>query len=250
LLVLAMPAALPAADPTPLYELRVYYAAPGKLDALHARFRDHTAKLFEKHGMTNVGYWTPIENPDNKLIYVLSHPDMAARQKSLAAFLADPEWLKAKAASETDGKLVAKIEETFLTPTDYSPAVTLGGAGTGRVFELRTYTASPGNLAALNSRFRDHTVKLFEKHGMTNLWYWTPAAGQKGENDTLIYFLAHPSVEARNKAFDGFRADPDWVKARTASEAKAGGSLTTTAGPTKNGVLSEMLKPTDYSPMR
>ena len=75
---------------------------------------------------------------------------------------------------------MAKIERAFLVPTDYSPAVKPTARKDDRVFELRTYTASPGNLAALNARFRDHTMKLFEKHGMTNLWYWTPAPDQKG----------------------------------------------------------------------
>ena len=251
LLALTMTQPVSAADKAPdasankLYELRVYYAPPGKLDALHARFRDHTVKLFEKHGMTNVGYWVPLENPDNKLIYVLSYPDMDARKKSWAGFLADPEWQKAKTASEAAGKLVAKIEESYLSPTDYSPAVKLGKSDKERVFELRTYTTTPGNLEGLHARFRDHTVKLFEKHGMTNLWYWTLAKGQKNDDVTLIYFLAHPSTEARTKGFDAFRVDPDWVKARDASEAKAGGSLTA-----KDGVKFVLLKPTDYSPIK
>lgn len=239
-----------APQPTPkagtaLYELRVYTAAKGKLDPLNTRFRDHTTKLFEKHGMTNVGYWVPIENKDEKLYYVLSYPSLDARKQSWAAFLADPAWKMAAAESEKGGKLVAKIEEHFLVPTDYSPAVKPTAGKDDRVFELRTYTTTPGNLGALNARFRDHTLKLFEKHGMTNLWYWTPHLGQKEANDTLIYFLAHKSVEARDKSFEAFRKDPEWVKAREASEQKAGGSLTV-----KDGVQSVLMKPTDYSPIK
>src|SRR5258708_10891338 len=71
---------------TRLFEMRIYYAAPGKLDALHARFRDHTLKLFEKHGMTNIGYWVPVDNTDNKLIYILAFPDREAREKAFKAF--------------------------------------------------------------------------------------------------------------------------------------------------------------------
>src|SRR3954463_7716959 len=85
-----------------------------------------------------------------------------------------------------------------------------------RLFELRTYTANEGKLDALNARFRDHTVKLFEKHGMTNVGYWTPSEGDKSKN-TLIYILAFPDKEARNKAFKEFGEDPDWVKARNES---------------------------------
>src|SRR5438309_2109365 len=83
-----------------------------------------------------------------------------------------------------------------------------------RVFEMRTYTATQGNLAALDARFRDHTIKLFEKHGMTNVVYWHLLPDQKDADVTLVYLLAHDSPEAAKKSFDAFRQDPDWVKAR------------------------------------
>src|SRR5947207_10640373 len=93
------------------FELRTYYAAPGKLQALHARFRDHTNKLFIKHGMELVGYWVPTDKEqgaDNKLIYILAHKSRDAAKKSWKEFQDDPEWKKAKAESEADGKLVEK----------------------------------------------------------------------------------------------------------------------------------------------
>ena len=237
---------------TRMFEMRIYYAAPGKLDALHARFRDHTLKLFEKHGMTNIGYWVPVDNPDNKLIYVLAFPDRDARDKAFKSFGADPAWQKAFKDSEKDGKLVTKIENVFLTATDYSPAIKTAKEGE-RVFELRTYTASKGNLDNLNARFRDHTLKLFEKHGMTNVAYWVLAKDQKGAQSplkdqadaTLIYLLAHENADAAKKSFDKFRNDPAWVKARQASEEKAGGPLTV-----KDGVKSLFVKATDYSPTK
>ncbi len=106
-----------------LFEMRTYIAAPGKLDALNARFRDHTNKLFVKHGMTLIGYWTPVdgEAAKNTLVYILAYPDKESREKSWKAFREDPEWNKARAESEKDGKLVEKVEEKFLKPTDYSP---------------------------------------------------------------------------------------------------------------------------------
>jgi hypothetical protein len=227
------------------YEMRIYYATPGKLDALHARFRDHTCKLFVKHGMTIVVYWSPIDNPENKLIYVISFPDRAARDKSFKAFGADPDWQTAKKASEKDGtKLVTKAESIFMQATDYSPAIKPSSGGE-RVFELRHYSATPGNLAHLNARFRDHTLKLFERHGMTNIGYWTLAPKEKGEDVTLYYILGHKSVEAAKASFDRFRKDPDWIKAYKQSEEKAGGSLTA-----KGGVRSTFLKATDYSPIK
>jgi hypothetical protein len=228
-----------------VFEMRTYYAAPGKLDALHARFRDHTMRLFEKHGMTNIGYWTPIENPDQKLVYVLAYPDRAARDTAWKAFGSDPDWKKAAAESEKAGKLVTKVEQKFLVPTDYSPALKKSADGPERVFELRTYTTTPGNLGALDSRFRDHTMKLFERHGMTNLVYWHLVPGQPGADNTLVYLLAHASVDAAKESFATFRADAEWVAARKASEEKVGGSLTV-----PDGVKSVFLKPTDYSPLR
>ena len=226
------------------FEMRTYYAAPGKLDALHARFRDHTCKLFEKHGISNLGYFVPLNNTNSALIYFLAYPSRDARDKSWKAFMADPDWVKAYKASEVDGKLVAKVETAFLSATDYSPAIKPLTGGE-RVFEMRTYTAEPGRLDALNARFRDHTLKLFEKHGMVNVAYWTPMKDQKGAADTLIYLLAHKSPDAARESFGAFGKNPDWQAARKASEEKAGGSLTV-----KGGVKSVFMKATDYSSVK
>src|SRR5207249_11116160 len=109
------------AKDTRCYEMRVYYSPAGKLDDLHARFRNHTTKLFEKHGMTNIGYWTPIENTDNKLTYILAYPSREAREASWKAFQADPDWQAAKAESEKNGRRVEKVEGGFLRVTDFAP---------------------------------------------------------------------------------------------------------------------------------
>ena len=111
-----------AAD-TRCYEMRIYHAAPGKLDALNSRFRDHTCKLFEKHGMVNIGYWLPMTNTENKLVYLLAYPSRDAREKSWKEFMADPEWQTAAKESEKDGKLVLKAESVFLVATDFSPEI-------------------------------------------------------------------------------------------------------------------------------
>jgi hypothetical protein len=243
-------AAVAAEPDTRLFEMRVYYAAEGKLDGLNARFRDHTLKLFAKHGMTSLGYFVPTKNTENKLIYFLAYPSREARDASWKAFQADPDWKAAQKASEANGRLLTKGESAFLTATDYSALAQSKTYGQG-VFELRTYTTEAGRLPDLNARFRDHTLKLFEKHGMTNVCYWNLAADQKGAksalvaSNTLIYLLTHKSEEAAKASFDGFRADPAWVAAKEASEKKAGGSLTI-----KDGVKSEFLVPTDYSPVK
>ncbi len=105
------------------FEMRIYTTAEGKLDALHKRFREHTNKLFEKHGMTLVGYWTPVEGPEakNTLVYILAYPNREAREKSWKAFQADPDWIAARDASEKNGRIVIKVVSQFLSPTDYSP---------------------------------------------------------------------------------------------------------------------------------
>lgn len=106
-----------------LFEMRTYIANDGKFADLHSRFRDHTNKLFVKHGMELVGYWVPAEGPDseNTLIYILAYPNREAREKSWKAFMADADWHAARDASEKNGKLVKKVEIKYLNPTDYSP---------------------------------------------------------------------------------------------------------------------------------
>jgi hypothetical protein len=106
-----------------VFEIRTYTAPEGKLPNLQARFRDHTRRIFDKHGMTSVGYWVPQDAPlhDNTLIYILAHPSREAAKKAWADFQADPEWKKVSDESQRDGRIVSKVESVFVDPTDYSP---------------------------------------------------------------------------------------------------------------------------------
>ncbi len=115
------PATKPAAGM--FYELRIYTAAPGKMDALNKRFREHTLRLFEKHGIKSIAYWSAVdEKHQGKLYYVIAYPDQASREQMLVKGIAkDPEFAKAVAESEKDGKLTTEIESVLMTPTDYSP---------------------------------------------------------------------------------------------------------------------------------
>ena len=108
---------------TTVYELRVYHAAPGKLGELLARFRDHTTKLFEKHGMKVIAYWTPLDEPEkgNMLIYILQHPSREAAAANWKSFQGDPEWKRVKEESEAHGPLVEKVDSTYMSMTDFSP---------------------------------------------------------------------------------------------------------------------------------
>jgi hypothetical protein len=110
-----------AAAQTRIYEMRTYTCYEGKLDALKARFRDHTIEIFNRHGMESIGYWVPEdERSKTTLIYILAHPSREAADKHWAEFNADPEWQKVRAASEANGKIVQKVDRVFLTPTDFS----------------------------------------------------------------------------------------------------------------------------------
>jgi hypothetical protein len=112
-----------AGQSTTVYELRIYHAAPGKLDELVARFRDHTMKLFADHGMKSVAYWTALDEPAKSTIffYILEHPSREAAAANWKAFQDDPEWQKVKAKTEEHGKLVDKVDSTYLALTDFSP---------------------------------------------------------------------------------------------------------------------------------
>jgi hypothetical protein len=118
----AAPPPVQAQTAGPVYELRTYTAVEGRLPALLARFRDHTLKLFEKHGMESVGYWVPADPPrsQNTLYYILRHKSREAAKASWDAFRADPAWIKVQKESEANGKIVDRVESVFLTPTDFS----------------------------------------------------------------------------------------------------------------------------------
>ncbi|MDX2286491.1 MAG: NIPSNAP family protein [Bacteroidia bacterium] len=242
LLLLLMPAFSSAQAPRPAsdprcFELRIYQAAPGKMPALIDRFRNHTMALFERHGMVNMGYWLTVGTPDTALVYLLAYPDRAARDAAWKAFGKDPAWKRVLRESERNGPLVDSISSILLHTTDFSPD-NFESPG-GRFFELRTYEATPHNLGLLLARFRNHTMKLFEKHGMTNLVYWT----EDGRDDRLVYLLAHESRKAAAASFDAFRQDPEWLAVREASEKLAAGSLTVS-------VKSRFLYPLEFSPWK
>ena len=230
----------PAAPSTKYYEVRIYYPTPGKYDAIVDRFRQYTTKIFEKHGMENIGYWTPTDTSRKELIYILAYPSKAARDTSWKHFGADPEWKAVVAKTEANGKLVDHVTSIFMTESDLSPVVKPTKQTPMRTFELRTYTTHPGKMPDLITRFRDHTKALFTKHGMTNVAYWMTQP-KADEQPQLVYILAHPSEAAGKQHFDEFRKDPVWEKVKADSEKN---------GPITLKVESVYMKPTDYSPMQ
>ncbi len=103
-----------------VFELRTYTTNEGKLPDLLKRFREHTTQIFEKHGMTNIGYWVPKEKP-NTLVYILAYPSREAATKAWTDFRADPEWIRVSKASEVNGKIVNHVDSVFMAPADFSP---------------------------------------------------------------------------------------------------------------------------------
>lgn len=106
-----------------VFELRTYTAPEGRLVDLQTRFRDHTSQLFERHGMTNIGYWVPRDAPDsqNTLIYILAHSSREAAQESWAAFGKDPDWQRVRTESQVNGRITTRVQSVFMEPTDFSP---------------------------------------------------------------------------------------------------------------------------------
>ena len=205
----------PALGIAEVYELRTYTTNDGKLDDLNTRFRDHTVQLFKRHGIESVGYWVPTDGPQSKntLIYMIRHKNREAAKKSWKAFIADPDWQAAYKKSEADGRILAKRPESvYMNLTNYSPSSSSGRNSSEAVFELRIYKTNEGKLDNLNARFRDHTVKLFKRHGMKSVGYWTPADEPDSKN-TLIYVLRHQSREAASR----FPCRTSWRRATEAS---------------------------------
>ncbi len=225
-----------------VFELRTYTTEPGRLDALNSRFRDHTVKLFEKHGIESVGYWVPTDGDEakNTLIYVIKHKSRDAAKASWKAFIGDPAWKKVAADSQRDGKILAKRPESvYMETADYSPKWKQGKADSDAVFELRIYKAKAGKLGKLDARFRDHTCSLFQKHGIQNVAYWHPTDEPKSK-DHLIYIIRHDSRDAAKKSWRAFGTDPAWKKAARESG----------VGPLAKRPESTYMKPTDYSAIR
>ena len=229
------------------YELRIMTAKPGKLEALHNWFQAHREDVLAKNGAESIAYLVPAGgDPEDKLVAILRFENFPAKIRFLRATGENALWNQVADPDSSPDALVAKVEHMSLQRLVFSPKFEPTQQSEPRVFELRTYTCpSEPMLARLHDRFREHTMKLFEKHGMENLVYWRVRDIEDGER-MLVYLLGHKSVEAAQKSFAAFRSDPEWLEAKRDSEERAGGSLTI---PDK-GVLSAFLTPTDYSPLK
>ncbi len=242
-LVLSVVAFAPSFASAEVFELRTYTTNEGKLPNLNARFRDHTVALFKKHGMESVGYWVPTdeEKSKNTLIYVIRHESRDAAKASWQAFLSDPEWQKVAKESQVDGQILAKAPDSvYMEAADYSPSFTCEPSDEA-VYELRIYRCNEGKLANLDARFRDHTLRLLEKHGVRNVAYWHPT-DEPDSKDTLIYIVRHASPAAAQTSWKAFGADEQWKK--VAEESQKDGKFL------RERPESIYMKATDYSAIR
>jgi hypothetical protein len=232
---------LPTPASADVYELRTYTTNEGKLANLNARFRDHTVGLFKKHGIESLGYWVPTDGPraKNTLIYVIKHKSRDAASASWKTFLADPEWKRVAKESQVDGQILAKAPESvFMSETDYSPEFSSGDKGEGTVFELRIYHTRKGKLDDLDARFRDHTIRIFNRFGMQSVAYWHPT-DEPDSSNTLIYIIRHKSRDAAKASWKSFVADEEWR--RVAKESQKDGAFL------RSPPEATYMKATDYS---
>ncbi|MCA9194870.1 MAG: NIPSNAP family protein [Planctomycetales bacterium] len=233
-----------------LYELRFYTCNPGKLPDLHARFRDHTMGLFEKHGMENIIYWTVQkgteadgQDADNMLVYIIAHKDEDARQASWQAFINDPEWKAVQTKSEENGKLLSKAPRAILMhATDFSPADESSNRGSdaaARLWELRQYNDGPERVPHTTERFAFGERDLFVEAGMQTVSFW-----EADDKSAFIYLLAHKdqaTAEASwQKFFGTFRPFMEKYRAAHPDLPRGRG----------NGSEVRFLVPTDYSPRK
>jgi hypothetical protein len=211
---------LASVDDGPIYELRIYQASEDRFQHLIKRFREHTDRIFKKHKMQPVGYWIPTDGSPIKrrrFVYVLKHPSRYAAYVNWNRFTIDREWQAVLKIPEFRGLLSEQPTSVFMTANDYSAGskneITKGGG----IYELRTYVANADKLAALNDRFRDHTTRLFNSHGIRNVEYWTPFDKPASEN-TLIYLIHHANRAQADANWKAFLADPQWNKVARQSQ--------------------------------
>lgn len=239
LVILALPVMAQEID-NRYFELRTYHCHENKRPDLIKRFKNHTMKLFEKHGIANIAYFLPTHKDDNSLVFILAYPSKSSRDSLWNSFATDPEWQRVAKKSEENGPLVEKVDQVFMNIVpELSPSIKYGKHAK-RVFQLRTYYCFPGKLDNLKTRFKDHTRTLFEKHGMDNVVYWT--TDEKDNSPSrLVYLLGHKSEQEGLASFKAFRDDPEWQAVAKKSEEN---------GKIVEKVVLTYLEPLPFSPLK
>jgi hypothetical protein len=220
------------------FEMRTYTTHEGKRADLIKRFQDHTLRLFEKNGIENVAYFLPVDESDQTLTFILGYPSEDSRDELWNKFANDPAWKAAHKASEANGPLVRKVDQVFMV---WAPGLndTTKPSPSG-IFQMRTYHCLPDRIDNIQARFRDHTRALFAKQGLKNYPYWLTVE-KSGAQPKLVYILGHSDQAEFDAAFERFRTDFDWIKARDESEA---------SGKIVDKIDAKYLKALPFSPMK
>jgi hypothetical protein len=220
------------------FEMRTYTTHEGKRADLIKRFQDHTLRLFEKNGIENVAYFLPVDESDQTLSFILGYPSEDSRDELWNKFANDPAWKAAQKASEANGPLVRKVDQVFMV---WAPGLNDTAKPTpSGIFQMRTYHCLPDRIDNIQARFRDHTRALFAKQGLKNYSYWLTVE-KSGAQPKLVYILGHSDQAEFDAAFERFRTDSDWIKARDESEA---------SGKIVDKIDAKYLKSLPFSPMK
>jgi hypothetical protein len=221
------------------FEWRVYEVTPKKLEAVLDRFRDHVDRIRFRHGIETLGSWiTTNKAGADVFVYLLSAPNEEKFRESEKAFNADKEFQRAYAAStEAHGKTVEKITSYPIQTTEWSPAIRSAMMSPPRAFELRIYDVLPEKMTDYLSNYRDARLRLFEKHGFSNLGFWTTTG--TNQSNKFIMLLSHQTGQLIDDSKTAYHSDPEW-KSQVDEWNKRVGKTTT-------NVLSFILKPTDFS---
>lgn len=227
-----------------LYELR-HYTTPDttSLSALTSVFGEHILPVAETHGMRVVGSWTVAIGQQPRFTVMLAFDDANQRQEQFASFLGSDAWRQAEPLLFPNGAaLITGLDTALLRPTDYSPdSFRFMDAASPGVFEERIYRArNERTFAGVNRRFNDHTVRIFAKHGIVPVGFWTVDVGAD-QMLSLYYLLRFDSLGDYNPKWNAFRSDPEWQQVREDSE-RDGNLLL--------WIRSTILAPTPFSPMR
>jgi len=220
-----------------VYELRTYFASPGKLDDLHNRFKNHLLAFQEKYGIKNLGLWVPTDNPKRMIVALVSYPSMQARESSWARLAGDPQWIQARRASEANGRILDAVREEILTADQAADAMTFMGKS-DYSFEIRRFTAESGKAEDVKVLVRD---QVYDEVGKSNavIRFFSPTGEGNRTSTTLMAFIVRPKADAESTEF-----------VTTRGGISTGGGSNATAATRIPGEIVTTLKPTEYSPSK
>ncbi len=241
--LLAGIASLPAAEtPAPnYYELRIYDVTSNKLDGVVERFSETVNPVRQKHGIECFGYWTSRSTNGDKFIYLMAAASKEELQKREEKFGADPDFKAGYANSnKKHGKTVDKI---VLVPLSVASEMKLDltTSKTPRGFDLRIYSVLPGKLDAFRDRWRDHAVRIYERHGLHSIGWWVAEKTDAQGNDRFIVLLAGGSFDTIQKSISEFHKDVEWQGIEKETEKD---------GKLRSGVEAFKMKAADFSPIK